>query len=184
MGKEPEWNTAEALLIKEANNAIDAFSRLPESDLCCCVAFSVDHCFGEVVICFETMNNSLIHAKRHEARTVRTWDSVLNGPNGWENAQYYVQRAKLSTHNPQTAEFKYPTFATIRFAEWESYFGNERADGRDPLGHVIVMLHRTISSLVATHSFDRLRMSSPFRVCIEFPRDDLGLLVMRILNWP
>jgi hypothetical protein len=45
-------------------------------------------------------------------------------------------------------------------------------------------MHKATSKLVAARSFERLTMASPFRVGVEFPEDDLGLVVMRMLNWP
>jgi hypothetical protein len=185
MLKEPDWDTAETLLIEESSRAILNFSAKHAAEPCSFFAISVDYCFGDVVICFDTNDNSLLHAKRHEAQTVKAWDVALNGEKGWENAQYYIQRDRLCSYNPHTADFKYSDFARLRFSDWEGYFGSDQLPERpDPLGHVIVLTHKVISKLVVAHSFDQLAMSSPFRVGVEFPRDDLGLVVMRLLNWP
>jgi hypothetical protein len=185
MLKEPDWDAAEALLIEEGSRAIENFSAKNPAELCSFFAFSVDYCFGDVVICFDTNDNSLLHAKRHEARTLKSWDGALCGERGWENAQYYIQRDRLCSYNPHTADFKYPDFARLHFSDWEGYFGNDQLPEHPaPLGHVIVLMHKVICKLVETRSFDGLAMSSPFRVGVEFPRDDLGLVVMRLLNWP
>jgi hypothetical protein len=182
---EPDWNAAEAVLVEKSRSAIEHFATQHPAELCSFVAFSVDYCFGEVVICFDTYDNSLLHAKRYEARTLKTWNGVLCEDRGWENAHYYIQRDRLSSHNPHTADFKYHHFARLHFSEWEAYFGNDQLpESPDPLGHVIVLLHKVISKLVAAHSFDQLKMTSPFRVGAEFPRDDHDLIVMRLLNWP
>jgi hypothetical protein len=185
MLKEPDWDAAESLLVEEGNRAIEDFSAKYAAELCSCFAFSVDYCFGDVVICFDTNDNSLLHAKRHEARALKSWDAALGGERGWENAQYYLQRDRLCSHNPHTADFKYANFAKLHLSDWEGYFGDDQLPERpDSLGHVIVLMHKAVSKLVAARSFDRLVMSSPFRVGVEFPRDDLGLVVMRVLNWP
>ena len=185
MPKEPDWDAAEALLVDEGKKAIENFSVGQPAEACSCFAFSVDYCFGDVVICFDTNDNSLLHAKRHEARTLKAWDTALAAERGWENAQYYILRNQLCSHNPHTADFQHPDFASLQLSDWEGYFGNDQLpDKPDPLGHVIVLMHKVVGRLVAAHAFDRLVMSSPFRVGVEFPRDDLGLVVMRLLNWP
>jgi len=185
MFKMPNWDATEALLIEEASRAIEHFSARNATDLCSFFAFSVDYFFGDVVICFDTIDNSLLYAKRQEIQTLKARDAALCGERGWENAIYYIQRDRLCSYNPHTADFKYPDFARLHISDWEEYFGNDQLPERpDPLGHVIVLMHKAISKLVATRAFDRLKMVSPFRVGVEFPRDELGLVVMKLLNWP
>ena len=88
------------------------------------------------------------------------------------------------TYNPHTAHFKYPSFATMHFSDWEEYIMNEqRPEHPDPLGYVIVLMHKVVSQLVSSRSFDGLALSSPFRIGVEFA-EELGLVVMRLLNWP
>jgi hypothetical protein len=182
---EPDWDVAEALLTEAGRNAIENFSANHTAEPCCFCAFSVDYCFGDVVICFDTIDNSLLHAKRHEAHTLNARDTALRGERGWENAKYYLQRSWLCSYNPHTTDFKYPDFTRVHFSDWEGYFGDDQlSELPDPLGHIIVLMHKVIDKLVADRSFDRLSMSSPFRLGVEFPRDDLGLVVMRLLNWP
>lgn len=181
---EPDWDAAEALLVEEAKRAIVTFSISQAADLCSFFAFSVDYCFGDVVICFDTYDNGLLHAKRNQVQSVRKWDAAFGAERGWENAKYELLRHRLCSHNPHTAEFKYPSFATVHFPEWEGYFLNEqRPEHPDPLGHVIVLMHKVVSTLVSSDSFDGLVMSSPFRIGVEFS-EELGLVVMRLLNWP
>jgi hypothetical protein len=184
MLKEPAWDAAEALLVEEAERAIANFSTNHPADLCSFFAFSVDYCFGDIVICFDTYDNSLLHAKRNEVQTLKAWDAAFSDKRAWENAKYYLRRHGLCSYNPHTAEFKYPNFVTLHFSDWEGYFLNEqRPEHPDPLGHVIVLMHKVVSKLVSSRSFDRLVLSSPFYVGVEFS-EDLGLVVMRLLNWP
>jgi hypothetical protein len=185
MLKEPDWRAAEARLAEECRRAIASYATTQVGDVCSFFAFSVDYCFGDIVICFDTYDNTLLHAKRHEARTLKAWDSALKSETGWENAKYFLQRERLCTYNPHTADFKHAEFATIHFSDWEDYFGNEALpEHPDPLGHVIVLVYNIISDLVSSNCFDRLVLSSPFQIGVEFPRDNLGLVVMRLLNWP
>jgi hypothetical protein len=181
---EPNWDAAEALLVEEAKRAITNFSTNHPADLCSFFALSVDYCFGDVVICFDTLNNDILHAKRNEAKILKAWDAVFSDERGWENAQYHLLRHRLSSHNQYTAEFQYPRYATIHFSDWEGFFLDEqRPEQPAPLGHVLVLMHKVINKLVSSRSFDDLALSSPFRIGVEFP-EDLGLVIMRLLNWP
>jgi hypothetical protein len=184
MLKEPDWEAAEDVIVEEAKKAIATFSNTHADELCSFFAFSVDYCFGDVVVCFDTYDNSLLHAQRNEVQSVRRWDAAFGSERGWENAKHVLLRHRLCSYNPHSAEFKYPSFATVHFSEWDTYFSNEqRPEHPDPLGHAIVLMHKVISRLVSSRSFDGLVLSSPFRVGAEFS-EELGLVVMRLLNWP
>jgi hypothetical protein len=182
--KEPDWNAAQALLVEKSKKAIEDFSAKHAAELCSFFAFCVDYCFGDVVICFDTYDNNLLHAKRNEVEILRVWDAAFSSVRGVENAKEYLLSHKICSYNPHTAEFKYPSFATVHFSDWEEYFLNEqRPEHPDPLGYVIALMHRVISELVSSRSFDNLALSSPFRIGVEFA-EELGLVVMRLLNWP
>jgi len=184
MLKEPDWNVAQALLVEEGREAIGKFSAQHAAERCSFFAFSVDYCFGDVVICFDTYDNSLLHAKRNEMQTVRAWDASFISKRSEENAKSYLLRRRLCSYNPHTSEFNYPRFATFHFSDWEEFFLNEqRPEYPDALEYVIVLMYRVVSQLVSSRSFDGLTLSSPFRIGVEFP-EDLGLVVMRLLNWP
>jgi hypothetical protein len=184
MLKEPDWDAVKALLVEEGRKAITNFSATHAAELCSFFAFCVDYCFGDVVICFDTYDNSLLHAKRNEVQTLKTWDHAFSGERRAENAKNYLLSRRLCSYNTHTAEFKYPNFATLHFSDWEGYFLNkQRPEHPDPLGHVIALMHRVISELVSSRSFDALALSSPFRIGVEFA-EELGLVVMRLLNWP
>lgn len=181
----PDWDTSETVLVEEGNAAIRKFAARHPNEQCSFFAFSVDYCFGDIAICFDTIDNSILHARRHEAQATKSRAAAFAGERGWENAKYYIQRDRLCSHSPHTANFKYPDFATLRFPEWEEYYSRNRLpESPDPLGHVIVILHKAICRMSASRTFDQLTISSPFRVGAEFPRDDLGLVVMKLLNWP
>jgi hypothetical protein len=184
MLKEPDWRAAQALLVEESKRAIENFSARHATELCSFFAFCVDYCFGDVVICFDTYDNSLLHAKRNELQTLKTWDNAFSNGRGVETAKSYLFSRKLCSYNTLTAEFKYPSIAKVHFPDWEAYFLNEqRPEHPDPLGYVIVLMHRVISELASSRSFDGLALSSPFRIGAEFA-EELGLVVMRLLNWP
>src|SRR5215470_3964574 len=122
MLKEPDWDAAQSLLVEEGRRAIKNFSATHGAELCSFFAFCVDYCFGDVVICFDTYDNSLLHAKRNEVRTLKAWDAAFSGERGAENARDHLLRRRLCSYNPHTAEFKYPNFAKVHFPDWEAYF--------------------------------------------------------------
>jgi hypothetical protein len=184
MYTEPDWDAAQATLVEECKRAIENFSVKHPAEVCSFFALCVDYCFGDVVICFDTYDNSLLHAKRNEVQTLKAWNAAFNDDGGWKNAKDHLLRRRICSYNPHTAEFKYPSFATVHFSDWEEYVLNEqRPEHSDPLGHVIVLMHKVISELIASRSFDRVALSSPFRIGVEFA-EELGLVVMRLLNWP
>lgn len=181
----PDWDAAESVLLEECRKAVDDFSMKHRDEICAFFALSIDYSFGDVSICFDTLDNSLLHAKRHQQRTLKTWDAAFAGPRGWQRAKQYIERNKLCGYGQHTAEFKYPSFATMHLSDWEEYFGSERlSEHPDPVGHVIVLVHRVVNKLVSFNSFTKLAMSSPFRVGVEFPRDEFGLVIMQLLHWP
>jgi hypothetical protein len=184
MLKEPDWNASQVRLVEEGMRAIQDFSAKHSAELCSFFAFCVDYCYGDVVICFDTYDNSLLHAKRNEVQTLKVWDSKFIGERSVQIARGLLLRRRLCSHSPYTAEFKYPNYATVHFSDWEEYFMDEqRPEHPDPLGYVIVLMHKVVRELVLSRSFDELRMSSPFRIGVEFA-EEVGLVVMRLLNWP
>jgi hypothetical protein len=87
MLKAPDWDAAQALLVEESRRAIENFSAKHATELCSFFAFCVVYCFGDVVICFDTYDNSLLHAKRNEVQTLRAWDAAFSGERSAENAK-------------------------------------------------------------------------------------------------
>jgi hypothetical protein len=180
---EPDWIQAKNTLLEESRKTIHSFAKHHASEVCSFFAFSADYCFGNVAICIDTHENSLVHAKRDVVRILKDRDSMLNDESGWQNAKYCLQRESLRTHGAHTANFKYAQLSLIHFSDWEPYFlSDQHSDQIDPIGHVIVFMNNTIHELVSAGIFDRLQMSSPFRIGAEFP-EDLGLIVMRLLRW-
>jgi hypothetical protein len=181
---QPDWDAAKAVLVEAGKCAIASFASKYGGELCSFFAFSIDYCYGDVVLCFDTLNNSLLHAKRNEVQRVKTWNATFSSETGWEGAKYQLLQHKLTEYNPDTANFAFPDFATVHFSDWEGFFlSDQRPEHPDPMGYVIVLMQRVISELVLCASFDGLVMSSPFRMGVEFP-EELGLVVMRFLNWP
>lgn len=182
---EPDWECASDTIFEESRKAIMRFAESETSEPCSCFAISSDYVFGDVTLCFDSYNNSLLHAKRHDARVSKSRSSAFASANSWTHARSILQRDAIGTFPPHTSEFTFPEFDNIHLPDWESYFASDlSSEDPDPLGHVIIVLHNAIYRLVNTGSFDCLTMSSPFHVGIEFPTDDRGITVLKILNWP
>lgn len=182
--KEPDWDAAEALLVEEASRVIEVASVEYASELLSFFAFSVDYSYGNVIICMDEYYNEIDHAKRHEADVLNARDTVLRGDRGWENARYYIERDRICSYNPYTSNFKYPNVSKIYFQEWFDYFDEELPESPDPSGRVLVLFHNVIARLCDNDAFGSFPKASPFRLGVEFPGDELGLVVMRLLNWP
>ncbi len=182
---EENWDCAEYTIFEESKKAIMRFAESETSDPCSFFALSSDYVFGDITICFDTYNNSLLHAKRHDARVFTTRANAFASANSWTNARHYLQRDSIGTFPPHTSEFTFPEFATIHLPDWESHFAIDFGpENPDPIGHVIIVLHNAICRLMNAGSFECLAMSSPFYVGIEFPTVDRGITVLKILNWP
>lgn len=183
MLQEPNWELVRERIVTEGRIAINSFAQAYPSQLCCCFALAIDHCFGNLSICFDTPDNSLLHAKINSAQILQSRNAMLASENGWENAAYFLTRDTICCKNNHTANFKFPTFACIHFSDWEEYFlSEELPDNPDPLGRLIVALYKAISDLVATHAFDAIKRTSQFRVGVEFPQD-LGFVLLNVLDW-
>lgn len=185
---EPDWRALEARIINEATAVIERFAKQHPVEVCSCFAFAVDCCYGDVVLCIDSFENSLAKAKALQRATLKHWDSYLGSERGWQNAEYEITSKKLYEYNPYPVdEFKYGSISILHFDDWETYFlCEERNDDEpDPIGHVIVLMHNVVDRLTSLGVFEQLKLSAPFRVGVHFA--DISqeeFIVMRILNWP
>ncbi|AMV37564.1 hypothetical protein [Planctomyces sp. SH-PL62] len=182
---EPDWAIASTKLVLACDEAIGRFAREHPDACCSFLALAVGSCFGEVVIAFDTLANGLARAKRHESLVVRTRNRTLATEFGWRNVGFHLNRSLIVSHAPSAAEFAYPDFARMHFADWEPYFlDRDRPAEDDPTGKVAVLLQGVANSIVDRGLLRRLNLASPFYVGAEFAREDLGLVVLRATNWP
>lgn len=189
---EPDWQAAEDRIVVETTSAIERFAREHPNEVCSCLAFAVDCCYGDVVLCFDTLQNSLAQAKRHQREVLKDWELNLGKEHGWEEAEYYLTRThthnRIVEYTPYPVDdFKYGSVSILHFDDWDEYFGSTERDDqeRNPIGHVIVLMHNVVNRLVSSGVFEQLALSSPFRVGVDFIEvKEPGIIVMRILNWP
>ncbi len=182
---EPDWSAASARLLVACEAAVDRFAKEHPAERCSFLAFAVGECFGDVVLAFDTPANAMTRARRHEAMVVRTRTRTLATEYGWRNAGYHLNRTPLAAYAPSTAEFAFSEFARVHFADWEPYFLEHRRPGEpDPTGKVAMLLQGVANALVERGRLTRLNLASPCYVGGEFALDDLGLVVLRVVNWP
>ena len=183
--REPDWSAAAARLIHECDEAVERFAREHPQEQCSFLALAVGGCFGEVVLAFDTPANALSRARRHEAMVARTRTRTMTVDFGWRNVAYHLNRSLIVDHAPSTAEFAYPAFARVNFADWEPYFlHRDHPPGADPTGKVAVMLQVVANAIVERGLLRRLDLASPFYIGAEFAREELGLVILRAANWP
>ncbi len=176
---------ASTRLVLACDEAVGRFAREHPGETCSFLGFAVGSCFGEVVIAFDTPANGLARARRHEALVVRSRNRTLATEFGWRNAGFHLNRLPIVAHAPSSAEFAYPEFARMHFADWEPYFLDRGTPGEaDPTGKVAVLLQGVANAVVDRGLLRRLDLASPFYVGGEFAREDLGLVVLRATNWP
>jgi hypothetical protein len=156
---------------------------------------------------FDTLDNSLLQAKRHEVNLVKRWrewfgdDSQQHDPQffrpAWELAYTSFSsplrsRERIDDYNV-FGNFKYEGYSTIDFADWRAYFESDEFMATDSSedeprkpdpfeGNVILLIWRVMERLLNENVFQRLTLASLFRV--GFQLHDAELVVLRILNWP
>lgn len=174
----PDWKTAETVIVERSIKCIEVLAK-HTTDVFSCFAFNCnDFDYGDVLICFDTIGNSLLHAKRHEARVLKIWDGMSRA-NVWDYGESDLKHDRLCSFNPHTSDFAYSNFSRLHFTDWLEYFDDDLAT----LGDVFIMLHNVVRRLVTSRCFNQLTIASPFYIGVEFVGEPI-LIIMRTLNWP
>lgn len=182
---EPDWPIASARLVQAVEAAIERFAVEHPGVCCSFLALAAGECFGDVVIAFDTLENGLARARRHEALVVRSRTRALTTEIGWRNAGFHLNRTPIEARSPSTAEFAFADYARVHFPDWEPYFlDRRRPGGPDPTGKVAVLLQQVANAVVERGRLGRLKLASPCYVGGELAREDIGLVVLRAVNWP
>ena len=203
----PDWKQSEEVLFQKGKEAIFRFAEEHPDEVCSFFAIYSDFCYGDVAFMFDTLDNSLLEAKRHEGHLVKRWqdwfddDSQHRDPRffrpAWELAYTSFSsplrgRKRIDDYNA-FGSFKYESYLVVDFADWRAYFESDEFMARvssedeprkpDPFeGNVILLIWKVIERLLHEGMFQKLTLSSPFRVGFQF--HDAELVVLRILNWP
>jgi hypothetical protein len=204
---EPDWKQSEEILFQKAKAAVLRFAGEHPDEICSFFAVYSDFCYGDVAFMFDTLDNSLLEAKRNEEHLVRRWrdwfgdEAHQRDPRffrpAWELAYSTFTgpiraRERIDDYNV-FGRFKYDAYSLVDFADWRAYFESdeymkmddaERESGKPDSfeGNVILLIWRAMDRLINDGVFRNLTTSSPFRVGFQF--HDAELVVLRILNWP
>jgi hypothetical protein len=179
---QPDWISAEALLFDQSMGVIRQFAMSHPSELFSTFAFAVDSEYAGVALNFDTLENSLSEAQRHERHEIEHRNRLFGSDRSWENARYFVSHHtnRIDDCNLR-GPFKYELVAFVELAAWEKYFnGSEDCPEMD--GRIIASLWRVVDRLVSSKAFDGLRLANCFRIAFSF--HDNEMIVLRVLNWP
>jgi hypothetical protein len=149
-----------------------------ESTLCTFACFE-DCANGIFAAGFDTLDNSLLHAKRRENYILRLNKTGM----AREGAVPYCDRLvrdhsfpRIEDFNGSFSKFKYAGIFTDRIPAWTS-------DYSVTPGFIFLLALNIMDRLVAEGAFPISRLVFPFRLgfCSK-EREDM--IVMKLLNWP
>jgi hypothetical protein len=190
----PDFASNERHLIDESIRAIREFVEQHPNELFNYFAFDCNADYGEILLCLDTLDNSIAESKKHETYLSERRREEL----AYDN-KHTLRWAIDSLENPVTGpvlpfnnnsgNFRYQGFAEVSFLdEWQDFvldddypgqFEDSKADYLE--SYASVMFYRVIDALVEKDAFDGLRKSSPFLVGFDF--HDGPQLIVRIINW-
>jgi hypothetical protein len=161
---------------------ISKFAAEHPNELFSSFAYTVDSLYTGVALNFDTLENSLKEAQREEQYQVKHRNRLFATERGWEDARYQVAHHinRIDDCNLR-GPFQYDLVAFVELPVWADYFENCE-DCSELEGRVIVSLWQVVDRLVDSGVFEKLRLSSYFRVAFCFHDDEM--IVLRILNWP
>ena len=190
---EPDYHADERRLLEETIPAIEAFAAEHCNEVFRYFAFDCNPCYGEVLLCLDTEENSVAEAKKHEQYvTKQRRDKLLYDDAGWLEWAITVVANRTTgpvlPFNNNTGDFDHQGFADIRFPTWEAftleddYPGTFEQSEVDYLNcKVAVLFSHAIDALVERDAFSCLNRTSPFFVGLAF--HDHEQLVVRMTNW-
>jgi hypothetical protein len=182
---EVDWNAAEMALYDRTQATLRVFAKEHDRDVFSFFAYRADYCYGQVQLCLDTVENSRRRAVENNQRIHASRKKLFDREGGWDRARYFLSRhsGRMLDYTHATGLFQYDSIEEIRFPDWEAYFRGDHYDEQYQLeNRVIVLFWKILSRLVQDGVFDQLRLASPFRTGFEFRDNDLGLVVMDILN--
>jgi hypothetical protein len=157
---------------------VDCASQHP-NEIFSALAFFEDVGNGIFAVGLDTLDNSLLHAKRQELR-VRQSRAACARRDG--EVAFCERRASewgfqlIHDFNNSFSEFKYAGIVSDYVAEWID-------DPQVTSGYLLYLVWRIVDALVASDVLADLKLASPFRFCfMNLDKEDA--LVLRMLNWP
>ncbi|MBS0266438.1 MAG: hypothetical protein JSS02_31190 [Planctomycetes bacterium] len=184
MLQEPDWSHSKNRIIEHAHAAVVDFADQHPDVECSAFALAADFLYGDLFICFDTIENSLREARRHALDSATELSRVVRGEIVRNSLVDVIKKNNVRMHCSSSSEFAFPRYRLLHFTEWEAFFGDddlpEEYDCNEP---VIRLLVDAYDKLLDSRVFNRLKLSSPFYLCLD-SAGELKLSVIHILNWP
>jgi hypothetical protein len=187
-----DWKKTEDRLFKWSQTTIRKFGREYPNENICAMFFDSEPRYGYVVLAFDTFENSIRSAKEMENFAIKSRNRNLNDADAWCNARYQINTPVLSVFNTNSGDFVYPDYAEIEFKAWQRLVESKNYSKKYPKrfdqdddyldGNVRILLWKVVERLIATKSFQPLKLASPFIVGYAF--HDEEEVILRVLNWP
>jgi hypothetical protein len=169
-------------LLQESAVAIQEFAAVHPETISF-LAYGVNYYEGWISLNLDTATNSVKQARRRVSRIRLTHQDLLQRSDNWRDARYYLNRDRMSGVCMEIGDFQHYLSREWRFEHWADYFADlpEQEDGS---GHFLILFLEVIRGLTKRKAFQNLTVSSPFFLGVQFIDDDLGMVIMDILNWP
>jgi hypothetical protein len=165
--------------VEKITQAVDHCARENPKEVFSAFAMYEDLANGIYAAGLDSLDNSLLHAKRQERYVHRLRQTMIQRT-GWLDCcrQLASESGHPSIHdfNTSFSRFKYRGILSERVEKW--------VDRHDITAyHVMWLSWLVMDRLVENGCFGQLKLAQPFRLCfMSIDREDA--LVHRLLNWP
>lgn len=187
-----DWKKTEERLFKWSQTTIKKFGREYPDESICSLFFDSEPKYGYVGLAFDTFENSIRSAKKMERFAIESRKRNAKDADAWRNARYHINTPVLSIFNTNSGDFVYPEYAQIEFPVWRRLVKSKNYTKKYPKrfdhdddyldGDIRILLWKIAERLIATKSFQPLKLASPFIIGYAF--HDAEEVILRVLNWP
>jgi hypothetical protein len=189
MIKSPNWQEIEDKLFEYSQKAIQVMVEEHSGVLLSFFAYYAEPIQGYFQFHFDTPQNAIRGAIRHEQDVVKRREKMLQREGMWLSAHYYIDIPRLVAYNYDVGYFRYQEMLEVRFDEWLTFADSndypepKHPDDDDYLeGNTRLVLWRVTERLIHSNAFAPLHLSSPFHIGYQFHETEL--ITLRFLNWP
>lgn len=156
-------------------------------------AFDCNPDYGEILLCLDTEENSLVTAKKRENYITSDRKKI-----SYDSPSYQLEWAIHNIGNDlvgrvlpfgnNTGDFSHQGFTELYFENWENFSLSEECpdefeESNESYLSCIsaILLSNVIDRLISTNAFEPINTNSPFYCGIGF--HESGQKVVRIINW-
>ncbi len=190
--KTPNFAKQENALYQFSNKALKKIGK-KHKDAFAYFAFDCNVDYGEVLLCLDTIENSVTRAKKVEMSITRNRKKYT-----YQSSSFEIEWAihnlgndligRVTPFSNNTGDFSHQGFAMYNFKDWEDfslsddYPGVFEESGEDYLSCIsVILLSNVIDLLIDGRAFDQILKSTPFYCGIGL--HDNVQKVVRIINW-